>query len=124
MEQIAHYRIVSKLGEGGMGAVYRATDTKLNREVAIKVLPAALVEDTARMARFEREAQLLASLNHPNIATVYGVEQGAIVMELVEGADLAGPLPIATAVAYASQIAAGDSRSSARGCVEASDQVE
>jgi len=116
-ESIAHYRIVSKLGEGGMGAVYRAIDTKLNREVAIKVLPTALVEDAGRMARFEREAQLLAFLNHPNIATVYGVEQGAIVMELVEGADLAGPLPIATAVAYARQIAAGLESAHERGVI-------
>ena len=74
-----------------MGAVYRATDTKLNRDVAIKVLPAAFAEDADRMARFTREAQVLASLNHPNIAAIYGVEQGAIVMELVEGKDLAGP---------------------------------
>jgi len=95
---IAHYRLTTKLGEGGMGAVYRAMDTKLNREVAINVLPPALAEDGARMAGFEREAQLLASLNHPNIAAIYGVEQGAIVMELVEGSDLKGPLPIEAAV--------------------------
>jgi eukaryotic-like serine/threonine-protein kinase len=103
---IAHYRIVSKLGEGGMGAVYRATDTKLNRDVAIKVLPPAFAEDTARMARFEREAQALAALNHPNIASIYAIEQGAIVMELVDGKDLAGPLPADTAIEYAKQIAA------------------
>src|SRR5262249_35748701 len=95
------------LGEGGMGAVYRATDTKLNRDVAIKVLPPAFAEDTARMARFEREAQVLAALNHPNIAAIYGVEQGAIVMELVEGQELKGPLPCEIAVGYAAQIAAG-----------------
>src|SRR3954462_12810276 len=106
-DTIAHYRLTSKLGEGGMGAVYRATDTKLNRDVAIKVLPPAFAEDTARMQRFEREAQVLASLNHPNIAAIYGIEEGAIVMELVEGADLHGPLPIDTAIAYAKQIAAG-----------------
>src|SRR6185369_790052 len=105
--EIAHYRIIAKLGEGGMGAVYRATDTKLNRGVAIKVLPPAFAEDTARTQRFEREAQVLASLNHPNIAAIYGIEQGAIVMELVEGADLAGPLPVDTAIAYARQIVAG-----------------
>ncbi len=104
---VAHYQIVSKLGEGGMGAVYRATDTKLKRDVAIKVLPGAFSQDVDRMARFEREAQWLASLNHPNIATIYSVEQDAIVMELVEGADLAGPVPIDTALAYARQIAAG-----------------
>ena len=66
-EQIAHYRITSKLGEGGMGAVYRATDTKLGREVAIKVLPGALASDAQYMARFEREAQVLAALNHPTL---------------------------------------------------------
>jgi eukaryotic-like serine/threonine-protein kinase len=101
---IGHYRITAKLGEGGMGAVYRATDTKLNREVAIKVLPPAFAEDSGRMQRFEREAQVLAALNHPNIAAIYGVEQGAIVMELVEGADLKGPVPVETAIAYARQI--------------------
>ena len=78
--QIAHYRITSKLGEGGMGAVYRASDTKLNRDVAIKILPDAFAQDAARMQRFEREAQVLATLNHPNIAQIYGIEQGAIVM--------------------------------------------
>src|SRR5271170_7849663 len=103
---IAHYRITSKLGEGGMGAVYRATDTKLNRDVAIKVLPEAFAQDSARMARFEREAQVLASLNHPNIAAIDGIEQGAIVMELVEGEDLKGPVPVDTAIAYAKQMAA------------------
>src|SRR3954451_10512994 len=106
-QTIAHYRITAKLGEGGMGAVYRATDTKLNRDVAIKVLPPAFAEDSARMQRFEREAQVLASLNHPNIAAIYGIEESAIVMELVEGADLAGPLPVATVIDYARQIAAG-----------------
>ncbi|HUA61591.1 MAG TPA: protein kinase [Verrucomicrobiae bacterium] len=105
--QIAHYQITSKLGEGGMGAVYRAIDTKLHRDVAIKVLPPVFAADSSRMARFEREAQVLASLNHPNIAAIYGIEQGAIVMELVDGANLAGPLPIDTAIDYARQIAAG-----------------
>jgi len=104
---IAHYRITGKLGEGGMGAVYRATDTKLNREVAIKVLPAALAGDSTRMARFEREAQLLASLNHPNIATIYGIEEGALIMELVEGADLYGPLSPDRVLDCARQIVAG-----------------
>ena len=69
-ESIAHYRIVSKLGEGGMAAVYRATDTKLNRDVAIKVLPDAYARDPDRLARFTREAQVLAALNHPNIAAI------------------------------------------------------
>ncbi len=114
---IAHYRIVSKLGEGGMGAVYRATDTRLNRDVAIKVLPEAFVSDAARVARFEREAQLLASINHPNIAAIYGIEDGAIVMDLVEGADLAGPVPVNTAIAYARQIAAGLEAAHERGII-------
>src|SRR6476646_5151617 len=103
-ELIAHYRITSKLGEGGMGAVYRATDTKLNRDVAIKILPEAFAWDADRMARFTREAQVLASLNHPNIAQIYGIEQNAIVMELVDGENPRGPLPVDTAIQYAIQI--------------------
>jgi len=91
-QTIGYYRITGKLGEGGMGAVYRAIDTKLNREVAIKVLPDAVGNDPDRLARFTREAQVLASLNHPNIAAIYGVEERAIVMELVEGASPAGPM--------------------------------
>jgi serine/threonine-protein kinase len=102
---IAHYRITAKLGEGGMGEVWRATDTKLNRDVAIKILPEAFAQDADRMARFEREAQVLASLNHPNIAAIYGVEERALIMELVEGETLHGPLPVATALDYARQIA-------------------
>jgi predicted Ser/Thr protein kinase len=101
---IAHYRIVCKLGEGGMGTVYRATDTKLNRDVAIKILPAAFAADPDRLARFTREAQVLASLNHPNIAAIYGVEDRAIVMELVEGKNLAGPLPMEQALAIIHQL--------------------
>ena len=88
-----------------MGAVYRATDTKLHRDVAIKILPDAFAGDPDRLARFTREAQLLASLNHPNIAAIYGIEERAIVMELVEGEDLRGPLPVETALQYAIQIA-------------------
>jgi Tol biopolymer transport system component/predicted Ser/Thr protein kinase len=88
-----------------MGTVYRATDTKLNRDVAIKVLTPKFAEDASRMQRFEREAQVLASLNHPNIAAIYGIEQGAIVMELVEGEDLHGPMSAETAIGYARQIA-------------------
>jgi eukaryotic-like serine/threonine-protein kinase len=103
--QIAHYRITSKLGEGGMGTVYRATDTKLKREVAIKMLPEAFANDLDRLARFEREAQVLASLNHPNIAAIYGTEERALVMELVEGVTLSGPLPLETALDYARQVA-------------------
>jgi hypothetical protein len=89
---IAHFRILSKLGEGGMGEVWRATDTKLGREVAIKILPEAFAADPDRLARFTREAQVLASLNHPNIAAIYGVEDRALIMELVEGEAPAGPL--------------------------------
>jgi serine/threonine-protein kinase len=107
---IAHYKITTKLGEGGMGAVYRATDTKLARDVAVKVLPDALAGDADRLARFTREAQVLASLNHPNIAAIYGVEDRALVLELVEGPTLAerlaqGPIPIEEALPLARQIA-------------------
>jgi serine/threonine-protein kinase len=102
---IAHYRITAKLGEGGMGEVWRATDTKLNRDVAIKILPEAFAQDADRMVRFEREAQVLASLNHPNIAAIYGVEKRALIMELVEGEMLHGPLPVETALDRARQIA-------------------
>lgn len=88
-----------------MGAVYRATDTKLNRDVAVKVLPAAFAADEGRLQRFAREAQVLASLNHPNIAAIYGVEERALVMELVEGTPLRGPLPLETVLDYARQMA-------------------
>src|SRR5262245_19097518 len=86
---IAHFRITAKLGQGGMGVVYRATDTKLSRDVAIKVLPETFAHDSSRMMRLQREARVLASLNHPNIAAIYGVEEQALVMELVEGPTLA-----------------------------------
>ena len=90
--KIGPYEVVSALGAGGMGEVYRARDTKLNRDVALKVLPEAFARDPARMARFQREAQVLASLNHPNIASIYGLEESsgvkALVMELVEGISL------------------------------------
>jgi serine/threonine protein kinase len=101
---IAHYRITAKLGEGGMGEVWRATDTKLNREVAVKVIPASLAENHDRMVRFEREAKVLASLNHPNIAAIYGVEERALVMELVEGETLAGPLSVEQAMPLVHQL--------------------
>ena len=101
---IADYRITSNLVEGGMGTVYRATDTELGRDVAIKILPEALAQEPDRMARFEREAKALASLNHPHIAQIHGIEEGALVMELVEGEPLKGPLPIEKAVEYAGQI--------------------
>jgi serine/threonine protein kinase len=107
---LGHYRIVAMLGQGGMGVVYRAQDTKLGREVAIKVLPDSLAQDPDRLARFNREATLLASLNHPNIGHIYGVESQALVMELVHGETLnslmkPGPLPIETVLDYAKQIA-------------------
>jgi serine/threonine protein kinase len=112
--RIGPYEVSGKLGEGGMGEVWRATDTKLKREVAIKVLPAAFTEDKDRLARFEREAQILASLSHPNIASIHGLEEGegvrALVMELVEGDDLSvlmasGPMPVDEARSIARQVA-------------------
>jgi len=106
--RIGVYEIVDALGAGGMGEVYRARDTKLRRDVAIKILPEAFALDPERVARFQREAELLASLNHPNIAAIYGVEgsgdTNAIVMELVEGETLGGPLPLEDALAIARQI--------------------
>ena len=96
------YAVTAKIGEGGMGEVYQATDTKLNRQVALKILPEAFASDPDRLARFQREAQVLASLNHPNIAAIYGLEESdgtrALVLELVEGPTLAdrvsrGPIP-------------------------------
>jgi serine/threonine protein kinase len=87
-----------------MGAVYRATDTKLNRNVAIKVIPESFAADPDRMARFTREAQVLASLNHPNIAAIHGVEERAIVMELVEGRPLSGPMPLDEALPLIHQL--------------------
>jgi serine/threonine protein kinase/Tol biopolymer transport system component len=107
--QVGPYRIVSPLGAGGMGEVYRAHDSKLGRDVAIKTLPAEFVRDPDRLARFRREARTLASLNHPNIAAIYGLEESeeadCLVLELVEGETLHGPLPIQTAIDYACQVA-------------------
>ena len=107
--RLGPYEILAPLGAGGMGEVYRGRDTKLDREIAIKVLPAALARDPERLARFEREAKVLASLNHPNIAQIYGVEESdgirALVMELVPGETLKGPLPLERALNYAKQIA-------------------
>ena len=108
------YEVGAKIGEGGMGEVYRALDTKLNRDVALKVLPDLFASDPDRLARFQREAQLLASLNHPNIGGIYGLEESggvqALVLELVEGPTLAerikqGPIPVDEALAIAKQIA-------------------
>lgn len=113
-DRIGPYEVVSPLGAGGMGEVYRAVDSRLKRHVAIKILPAAFAADAGRLARFQREAEVLASLNHPLIGSIYGVEESshgiALVMELVEGPTLAdriaqGPLPIDDATTVASQIA-------------------
>src|SRR5580700_3328402 len=109
-DKLGPYEIVVPIGAGGMGEVYRAKDLKLNREVAIKVLPQALAQDPARLARFEREAKVLAALNHPNIAQIYGLEDRALVMELVPGETLGSlikpsPLPQEIALNYARQIA-------------------
>src|ERR1700693_2274060 len=104
-DRLSFYEIDSLIGKGGMGEVYRARDTKLKRNVALKVLPDAFARDPDRMARFQREAEVLASLNHPNIAHIYGVEERALAMELVEGETLPCPLPVETALHYARQIA-------------------
>ena len=116
-ELLGPYRVLDKLGEGGMGEVYRARDPHLNRDVALKILPELFAGDPDRLARFTREAQALAALNHPNIAQIYGLESGtgqaharALVMELVEGDDLStviarGPIPLADALPIARQIA-------------------
>ena len=120
------YAVTAKLGAGGMGEVYRATDTKLGREVAIKVLPADVARDPERHARFKREAQLLASLNHPNIAAIYGLDEAGdklfLVLELVEGEDLSerlarGPVPVAEALEIARQIAMGLEEAHEKGIV-------
>ena len=113
-DSLGPYRVVDKLGEGGMGEVYRATDVNLKRQVAIKVLPASVGAESDRLARFQREAEVLASLNHPNIAAIYGLEKRgdstALVMELVEGPTLAdriaqGAIPLDQAMPIARQIA-------------------
>ena len=112
--RLAHYDVTSLLGEGGMGQVWQATDTQLGRQVALKILPDAFAADPDRLARFKREAQILASLNHPNIAAIYGIEESegtrALVLELVEGPTLAdrirkGPIPVDEALPIAKQIA-------------------
>jgi len=106
-DRLGPYEILASIGAGGMGEVYRAKDTKLKREVALKVLPDSFAADPERMTRFQREAEVLASLNHPNIAQIYGVQEHALVMELVAGETLKGPLPLKTVLHYAKQIAEG-----------------
>ena len=115
--RLGGYEVVSALGAGGMGEVYRARDSKLNRDVAIKILPDVVAHDADRVGRFTREAQTLAALNHPNIAQIYGIVEEdapahvhALVMELVDGEDLSatlerGPISLAEALPIATQIA-------------------
>ncbi len=119
--RLGAYEVIGLIGSGGMGEVYRAKDTQLNREVALKILPDAFAADPDRLARFKREAQILASLNHPNIASIYGLEESgpstgsgqavrALVLELVEGPTLAdriaqGAIPVDEALPIAKQIA-------------------
>jgi serine/threonine-protein kinase len=125
-QSIAHYHVQAKIGMGGMGEVYRATDSRLGRDVALKLLPEKFARDTERMARFEHEAKVLASLNHPNIASIYGLEESngarALVMELVEGVTLAerikkGPLSLDEALPIAKQIAEGLEYAHERGII-------
>src|SRR5262249_4859831 len=112
--RLGPYEVIAQIGAGGMGEVYRARDTKLNRDVAVKILPDALASDPDRLARFRREAQVLASLNHPHIAAIYGFEDSgqthALVLELVEGPTLAdriahGAIPLGEALPIARQVA-------------------
>src|SRR2546427_1203120 len=112
--RLGPYEIVSPMGAGGMGEVYHARDTRLNRDVALKVLPEGFARDAERMTRFQREAQVLASLNHPNIATIHGLEESgptrALVIELVEGPNLAerlksGAIPLEDALPIGKQVA-------------------
>ncbi len=110
--KVGPYEVVEHIGAGGMGEVYRARDAKLERDVAIKVLPDDLSGDKERLARFRREAKLLAQLNHSNVATLYGFEDGYIIMELVEGETLAeriarGPIPVEDALPLFIEIAEG-----------------
>ncbi|MCG6925354.1 MAG: serine/threonine-protein kinase [Acidobacteria bacterium] len=125
-QTLSHYRVTAALGAGGMGEVYRATDTKLGREVAIKVLPSEVAQDAERLARFEREARLLASLNHPNVAVIHGLEKADgkpfLVLELVEGEELKqrlarGAVPADEAMEIARQIAEGLEEAHERGII-------
>ena len=117
--RIAHYDVTALIGEGGMGQVWQATDTQLGRDVALKVLPEAFTSDPDRLARFEREAKVLASLNHPNIAQIHGLEEAegirALVLELVEGPPTVAPRPSLTG-SGAARPAAGHPRPLASRC--------
>ena len=124
--QIGNYQFVSLVGAGGMGEVYRARDTKLKREVAIKILPEEFSRDPDRVSRFQREAQLPASLNHPNIAAIYDLEEAGglrfLILELVEGETVAerlkrGPIPLDEALQIATQIAEGLGAAHERGII-------
>src|SRR5689334_288358 len=112
--RLGSYEVIAAIGAGGMGEVYRATDTKLKRQVALKILPPSVAADHDRLMRFQREAEVLASLNHPHIAGIYGLEESggatALVMELVDGEDLSsviarGPVPVSDALQIAKQVA-------------------
>ena len=126
-DRLGHYVISEPLGAGGMGEVYRAQDTRLGRDVAIKVLPEAVASDPERMARFEREAKVLASLNHQNIATLYGLESAEdgtvfLAMELIEGGDLSeritkGPIPLRETVTIGKKVAEGLEAAHSKGIV-------
>ena len=123
---ISHYKVLEKIGQGGMGEVYRATDTKLNRDVALKILPEQFASDTQRMARFQREAEVLASLDHPNIGQIYGIENAgetkALVLQLIEGPTLAeritqGPIPVEEALKITLQMAEGSEAAHEKGVI-------
>src|SRR5262245_45718422 len=124
--RLGPYEIVGRLGSGGMGEVYRVRDVRLRRDAAIKVLPDEIASDVQRLARLEREAQMLASLNHPNIAAIYGIEESgavrAIVMELIDGPTLdqliaSGPLAVPDALSIAHQVAGALEATHERGIV-------
>jgi TolB-like protein/tetratricopeptide (TPR) repeat protein len=119
--QVGPYKISSRLGAGGMGEVYRAHDSKLGRDVALKTLPREFASNPQRLARFRREARMLAALNHPNIAAIYGLEESdqvtCLVLELVEGLTLQGPLPVEQALNYARQLTEALETAHARGII-------
>jgi serine/threonine protein kinase len=115
--RLGPYEILSPLGAGGMGEVFRARDIRLQRDGAVKVRPEVFASDPARIARFEREARVLASLNHPHIAAIYGVEDRALVMELVDGAQLRDPLAWEEGWKIGAQIAAALEYAHAKGII-------